>query len=70
MSVHFATFRKLDQANGISQQLGHTNDNLTQTAITMLPCGQQKRSTSKIAIKYVINRLLHVFCHLITHISP
>ena len=29
-----------------------------------------KRSTSKITIKYVINRLLHVFCHIITHISP
>ena len=28
------------------------------------------RSTSKITIKYVINRLLHVFCHIITHISP
>ena len=29
-----------------------------------------KRSTSKIAIKYVINRLLHDLCHIITRISP
>ena len=29
-----------------------------------------KRSTSKITIKYIINRLLHVFCHFITRISP
>ena len=31
-----------------------------------------KSSTSKMAIKYVINRLniLHVFCHIITRISP
>ena len=29
-----------------------------------------KRSTSKITIKYVINRLLHGLCHMITRISP
>ena len=29
-----------------------------------------KRSTSKITIKYVINRLLHVFFLIITCISP
>ena len=29
-----------------------------------------KRSTSKITIMYVINRLLHGFCHIINHVSP
>ena len=29
-----------------------------------------KSSTSNITIKYVINRLLHIFCHIITRIRP